>query len=110
MDPQLRSIVDGNVLASVSRRDSIRAEIDVWTSGNRVFACRAPALLADIATALSARQSPARWATRHLGRDLRPDEAKLVEHAACQLEALVALEIHDLGCYALGSNLVIPSK
>jgi len=108
-DPQLRSIVEGDVLASVSRRHPIRSTADVWTSGNRVFACGAPSLLADVAAALSARQSPTAWAARHLGRQVRHHEARLLEHAAAQLEALVALESHELRRYA-SSGLVTSAK
>jgi hypothetical protein len=47
-DPRLRSIVDGDVLPSVSRRDSRRIRAHVWTTGNRVFACDAPLELASM--------------------------------------------------------------
>lgn len=43
----LRSLVEGDVLPTVSRSDRRRASATVWTTGNRVFACEAPeALLA----------------------------------------------------------------
>src|SRR5205085_6500510 len=38
-DPTLVSFVHGDVLPSPSRRDGRRPLVDVWTSGNRVFAC-----------------------------------------------------------------------
>jgi hypothetical protein len=38
-DPVLHSIIPGDILPSVSRRDSRRAYADVWTSGNRIFRC-----------------------------------------------------------------------
>ena len=44
-DPALLSLVPGDVLPTVSRRDPRRAAVRVWTSGNRVFGCRAPSLL-----------------------------------------------------------------
>lgn len=47
-DPRLLSIVDGDVLPSVSRRDSRRLKARVWTTGNRVFACEAPARFAEL--------------------------------------------------------------
>jgi hypothetical protein len=40
--PSLMSIVDGDILSSVSRRDPRRAGVRVWTSGNRAFGCLAP--------------------------------------------------------------------
>jgi hypothetical protein len=39
-DPSLISSVRGDVLPSVSRRDQRRRFADVWTSGNRIFACQ----------------------------------------------------------------------
>lgn len=47
-DPCLQSIVEGDVLPSVSRRDSRRMRARVWTTGNRVFACEAPAKFAEM--------------------------------------------------------------
>ncbi|MGD9979500.1 MAG: hypothetical protein AB7H66_05745 [Hyphomonadaceae bacterium] len=35
---QLRSIVEGDILNAVSRRDPVRKRASVWTSGNRIFA------------------------------------------------------------------------
>lgn len=37
--PQVLSLVPGDVLPTVSRRDPRRTRVDVWTSGNRVFEC-----------------------------------------------------------------------
>jgi len=109
-NPQLRSIVGGDVLASVSRRHPVRSEVDVWTSGNRVFACEAPSLFGTIAAALAARQSPAPWAAKHLGRELSPHETILIERAADQLRALVALETSELRRYATGADHVVLVK
>src|SRR5260370_22496265 len=52
-DPLLRHLFDGDVLATFSRRDPVRRKVAVWTSSNRVFACRSPGLLAALATALA---------------------------------------------------------
>ena len=52
-DPSLQSIVDGDVLPTVSRRDQRRAAARVWTTGNRVYACEAPAKLASMLEAWS---------------------------------------------------------
>jgi len=50
-DPSLRSIVEGDVLPTVSRRDARRAAVRVWTTGNRVFACDAPLKFASMVEA-----------------------------------------------------------
>ncbi len=44
-DPSLHSILEGDVLPTVSRRDSRRALARVWTTCNRIFSCEAPDLL-----------------------------------------------------------------
>lgn len=41
-DNDLASIVPGDVLHTVSRRDPVRARIGLWTSGNRVYALADP--------------------------------------------------------------------
>jgi hypothetical protein len=52
-DPSLISIAEGGILPSVSRRDPSRSRIDVWTSGNRVFACAGTWLLSTILSAIA---------------------------------------------------------
>lgn len=47
-DPRLRSLVENDVLPAVSRRDIRRNKARVWTTGNRIFGCDAPSLLAGI--------------------------------------------------------------
>ena len=41
-DVTLNSIVAGDVLPTVSRRDERRTRANVWTSGNRIFKCNRP--------------------------------------------------------------------
>jgi len=38
-------LIAGDVLPSVSARHPLRSEVDVWTSGNRVFRCEEGAKL-----------------------------------------------------------------
>ncbi len=45
-DTSLRSLVTGDVLSTVSRRDPRRSMARVWTAANRVFACDSPATYA----------------------------------------------------------------
>ncbi len=47
-EPNLVSVIDGDVLPSISRRDDRRGAVHVWTSGNRVFGCAAPNRLLEI--------------------------------------------------------------
>jgi hypothetical protein len=56
-DPRLRSIVENDVLPTVSRRDGRRHEARVWTTGNRVFGCDSPALLSALLDDLRSQRS-----------------------------------------------------
>lgn len=98
-DPRLRSLIDGDVLPSVSRRDPRRASVDVWTSGNRVYGCQAPQLLAVIAKALADREPPVGSVCAHLGRALTENETHLVQASTRQLKVVVTLEQHEMAAY-----------
>ncbi len=91
-DPSLVRLYPNDVLPSVSRRHAQRAEIDVWSGGNRVFACRGCAVLERIGRALIDATPVVSAVEEHLHRPLRPDEKNLVERATDQLLVLVACE------------------
>ena len=55
-DPRLQSIVEGDVLDTVSQRDPRIKSVDVWTMGNRVFACENTEAFLKIASAWSERR------------------------------------------------------
>lgn len=48
--PDLGPLVPGDVLDTVSRRDPIRDQIGLWTSGNRVFSLDDPAIFSKLIT------------------------------------------------------------
>jgi len=73
-DPRLRTLVSGDVLDSVSRRDPRRSAVDVWTSGNRVFGCAATDLLLTIVDAISTSAPIICAVERSLGRTLTEEE------------------------------------
>lgn len=56
-DPSLISLIKGDILPSVSRRDIRRKSVDVWTTGNRVFSCHGENTLFLILEALSREES-----------------------------------------------------
>lgn len=89
-DPGLRSVVEGDVLRSVSRRDPVRASVRVWTSGNRVFGCDAPRRLLDILDAING------------DRRLAASERSVAE----ALQALVEQERREYICSDDGGLLV----
>lgn len=95
-DPSLVSIVDGDILPSASRRDTRRQLVDVWTSGNRVFACRGRKLLAQIMHALATAQAPIDLVTGIVGRKLTTYEKTLVTRAADQISEIVKIERDEI--------------
>jgi DNA-directed RNA polymerase subunit H (RpoH/RPB5) len=91
-DPSLLSIVPGDVLQSVSRRDKRRQLADVWTSGNRIFACQGRGVLLLILQAIAAGRSPNQLVALALERSLTSVETELVSHAANQIINIVSIE------------------
>lgn len=92
----LQSVVDGDILPSVSRRDPRRSQVSVWTACNRVFRCDDTTVLAAIANALTARTDPVDAVASTLGRGLAPEEVANVRSTQEQLDQLLASEMHDL--------------
>ena len=91
-DPRLVSLVDGDILPTVSRRDARREAADVWTTGNRIFQCRGTGILRRIIEALRVDQLPVERVADALGRELDMEEASLVRLAAEQASNLISME------------------
>lgn len=91
-DPKLLTIVGGDILPSASRRDYRRALVDVWTSGNRVFACQGRNVLIQILRALAAGDSPVEIVAGHVGRELSAGEQTLVEKAVIRMTEIINTE------------------
>jgi len=86
--PRLLTLVDGDILSSVSRRDPRRSSANVWTSGNRVFACTDPSAV------LLAAQRLATISTGGVGvhsGTINPSRTAISD-LVDQLSALAALE------------------
>ena len=92
VDPRLVPLVSGDILPTVSRRDRRRAQVRVWTSGNRVFGCVFPAAFRVIATARSQDGDPEEVVGTVLRRRLTTHERPRVRTAAEQLDDLVRTE------------------
>jgi len=91
-DPRLVPLVSGDIMPAVSRRDPVRGQIRVWTAGNRVFGCQAPALLARLAAALASGDCPGSTLAAHLGHPLDPVEDRAATAAVRQLGELARAE------------------
>jgi len=93
--PMLASIVAGDILPSVSRRDARRFLVDVWTSGNRVFTCRGTRILQQVISATRGGRSPVEAVEAYLGRKLDLRAAQEVSLAAEQIATLIAWEHNE---------------
>ena len=98
-NPALIELVDGDVLASVSRRDPRREHADVWTSGNRIFGCVDTEALTRVVEALASGHRADTYVERLVGRKLTLIEQGLVLGAAAQVSCVISRE---LGEYLLG--------
>src|SRR5262249_27545966 len=95
-DPTLSPAVPGDMLATVSRRDPVRAAVDVWTCGNRVFRCAGPGVFRVIVSALRRQGDAENAVATVIGRKLSAAEATLVRRAAAQAADLVRREEREL--------------
>lgn len=93
--PRLVEAVPGDILDSVSRRDPRRAKADVWTSGNRIFACPDTASLQLIAKALAAGTRPDTYISLVLGRKLTEAERQHILFAAKEVATITARELQE---------------
>lgn len=103
-DPYLESIVAGDVLPSVSRRDERRKLADVWTSGNRIFACSGRKILRSLIQSLATGQSPIQEISLNLERSLSADELHLVSQATQRIIDIARLERDEKFLYDEDSN------
>lgn len=90
----LVSLVDGDILPTVSRRDPRRKAANVWTSGNRIFYTDNPQLLLDAAIlcagkAIGSGAQPRLWGTI--------SERKALDRVAAELLSLAAIEEQEEG-------------
>jgi hypothetical protein len=91
-DPTLLTIVGGDILPSASRRDDRRALVDVWTSGNRVFACYGRNVLIHILRAIARENSPVETVAQYLGRELSADERTSVVNTVIKITEIINTE------------------
>ncbi len=92
MDPSLLPCVPGDILPSVSRRDTRRRNADVWTSGNRIFRCRDPYTFISILRGLATGRDPCHEVRAAIGRQVTPAEAALISGVAGKVRHIVDLE------------------
>jgi hypothetical protein len=94
--PSLVSLVPGDILSSVSRRDSRRSRAQIWTSGNRIFDCHGPHIFVTILRAMAEGSSPYGAVTECIGRTLTLPEQVQVDCTVKQITDLITLEEQEL--------------
>jgi hypothetical protein len=93
-DASLISLVDDDILPTVSRRDLRRRLANVRTSGNRIFRTHNPQLILEAAISC---------AGEAMGSGVQPDlwgtirERQTLERVAAELRALAAIEEQEEG-------------
>lgn len=93
---RLSSIIDGDILPTVSRRDPRRAEVAVWTACNRVYACSDVEVLRAVAEAIGRHADAVEAVATVLGRGLAEHEMHEVRATEAQLVHLQTIESRDL--------------
>lgn len=93
-DARLISLVEGDILPTVSRRDPRRRQANVWTSGNRIFRTDNPQLVLEAAIscageAMGSGVQPSLWGSIR--------ERETLERVAAKLRALAAIEEQEEG-------------
>lgn len=88
----LVSLIDGDILPTVSRRDPRRRLVNVWTSGNRIFHSDNPQLVLEAAIscageAMGSGVQPRLWGTIR--------ERETLDRVAAELRALAAIEAQE---------------
>jgi hypothetical protein len=96
----LISLIEGDILPTVSRRDPRRRLADVWTSGNRIFRTGNPQLVLEAAI-LCAGDVIGSGIQPHLWGTIRERDA--LERVAARLRGLAALEAKEEGSAPAGA-------
>lgn len=94
-DPTLLPIIEGDILPSVSRRDLRRQSADVWSSGNRIFACRGRNVLYWILHAMAGKRPPEAEVEMRLQRSLTDEELSFIYRTQQQIIGLIKQEQHE---------------
>jgi hypothetical protein len=92
VSPGLFEIAPDDVLDSVSRRDWRRQDVDVWTSGNRVFRCSDTTTLLIILRGLRTGNLSVTFVEGVIGRKLTTAEICKVGETARRLTEIISLE------------------
>ncbi len=96
LDPRLKTLVPGDVLPTVSRRDARRNGVAVWTSGNRVYDCDAPNIFATLMKALAAPTDPIEAVRGNMSFQINEKHIADLEATKSQILRIVEIERQEL--------------
>lgn len=91
----LHRIHPGDILPSVSRRDTRRDSARVWTSGNRVFGCEDPGTLLAAMRAIVEDRDPEAAAILTVGHRLSQEQRIDLRRSCSELSGIIEQEHHE---------------
>lgn len=100
--PELRSLVDGDILPTISRRDPRRRLARVWTSGNRIFSTNRPELVFE--AALSCNEGPRTLGVQRCVRDSKVDRLAIERIAKMLADLAATEEREEFGACGMGTE------
>lgn len=103
-DPQLIPMIDGDILPSVSRRDSLGRSADVWTVGNRVYRCDGVSTLSMLLEALGSGSVSAEEFLQILHFRLNIQDSETLEKTVVQIRSIVETESRELWKFSDGRS------
>jgi hypothetical protein len=99
--PELLPLVEGDVQPNISRQDTLRHVIDVWTSGNRIFRCENLKMLRFLLLALQSIAhgsiEPSVLVRHAFGNRLGVEEFSQAERTAAALITIRRVESEEYG-------------
>lgn len=96
-NPTLLSLVPGDILPTVSRRDTRRKAVQMWTAGNRVFGCKGSNVLARILHAMAVGDEAQTVVGQAIGRGLARQEQLLVSKVTEHIREILETESQERG-------------
>ena len=99
-NPRLEQLVPGDILPTVSRRDGRRQQVDVWTSGNRVYRSTGTHILTVLLHAIRDSENPTAAVQRLLHQPMDNVQIRFVKSTVLQVNQIVQTECREMKDFA----------
>ena len=109
-DPSLQPLVPGNVLDDVSSRNPVRDNVNVWTSGNRIYHTRTPSTVLAMLKAMASGSNAWDAATSTIGRVPTRAEERAIVTTVGQLSLVAGIEGRELARYGWPTDMGVRAK